>query len=168
MREEGGGRMFLATRMGRVAAIALPSAGTALAFVVMSRYNLIGNEPVWVILVLLALGAVIGQTTGRLLEADPNGWKLHLGVGLQCLGVAAIIYAIGWGPTLAIGFLFVAARALDIVGSRVWPVVVMWTAIATLAGEIAIGVGLVPTYVSTPSVHGLAVLSVLGVSFVTW
>ncbi len=165
---EGGGRVFLASRLGRVAAVALPSAGTALAFVVMSRYHLIGDEPVWVILVLLAVSAVIGESMSRLLEADPNGWKLHAGVGLQCLGVGAVIYAIGWGPTLAIGVLFIAARALDIVGSRVWPIVVIWTAIATLAGQIAIGVGLVGTSVPTPSVHGLAVLSVLGVWFVTW
>jgi diguanylate cyclase (GGDEF)-like protein len=157
----------LAARLPRVAAVALPSAGTALAFVVMSRYHLIGDQPVWVILVLLALAAVIGESMSRLLEADPNGWKLHVGVGLQCLAVAAVIYAIGWGPTLAIGFLFIAARALDIVGSRVWPIVVIWTAISTLAGQIAIGVGL-STYVPTPSVHGLAVLSVLGVWFVTW
>src|SRR6185437_11955332 len=74
----------------------------------------------------------------------------------------------GWGPTLAIGFLFIAARALDIVGSRVWPIVVIWTAISTLLGQIAIGLGLVDTYVPTPSVHGLAALSVLGVWFVTW
>src|SRR5580692_7827809 len=165
---EGGGRVFVATRLGRVAAVAIPSAGTALAFLVMSRYNLIGDEPVWVILVLLALGAVIGEWMSRLLAADPNGWKLHAGVGLQCLSVAAVIYAIGWGPTLAIGFLFIAARALDIVGSRVWLIVVIWTAITTLAGQIAIGVGLVHTYVPVPSVHGLAVLSVLGVWFVTW
>jgi diguanylate cyclase (GGDEF)-like protein len=160
--------LFLATRLGRFAAVALPSAGTALAFVVMSRYNLIGDEPVWLILVLLALAAVIGESMSRLLASDPNGWKLHAGVGLQCLGVGAVIYAIGWGPTLAIGFLFIAARALDIVGSRVWPIVVIWTAITTLAGQIAIGVGLVHTYVPTPSVQGLAVLSVLGVWFVTW
>jgi hypothetical protein len=115
--------MSPATPLGRVATVALPSVGTALAFVVMSRFNLIGDEPVWVILVLLALSAVIGERMSRLLAADPHGWKLHVGVGLQCLAVGAVIYAIGWGPTLAIGFLFIAALALDIVGSRVWPIV---------------------------------------------
>ena len=160
--------MFSATRLGRVAAVAVPSGATAVAFVVMSRFNLIGDEPVWVILVLLALSVVIGIWMTRLLATDPHGWRLHVGVGLQCLAVGAVIYAIGWGPTLAIGFLFIAARALNIVGSRVWPIAVIWTAIATLAGQIAIGVGLVHTYVPTPSVEGLAVLSVLGVWFVTW
>ncbi|HSZ37054.1 MAG TPA: hypothetical protein VK773_08190, partial [Acidimicrobiales bacterium] len=68
---------------------------------IMSRYHLIGDQPIWVILVLLGLAAVIGIASIRLLEADGNGWKLHVGVGLQCLAVAAVIYAIGWGPTLA-------------------------------------------------------------------
>jgi diguanylate cyclase (GGDEF)-like protein/PAS domain S-box-containing protein len=168
MREEGGARSLLPTRLGRVAAVALPSAGTALAFVIMSRYHLVGDEPVWVILILLAVAAVVGEASIGLLESNPNGWALHIGVGLLCLVVGAVIYTIGWGPTLAIGFLFIAARALDIVGSRVWPIVVIWTAISILAGQIAIGTGVVATYVPSPSVQGLAVLSVLGVWFVTW
>ena len=154
-------------RLRRVAAVVLPSAATGLAFVVMSRLHLIGHEPVWVVLVLLLVAAVVSETTSRLLEVNQSRWSLHTAIGLQCLVVAAIIYAIGWGPTLAIGFLFVAARAFDIVGSRVWIFVVIWAAVATAAGQVAIALGLY-SYVPVPSVHGLAGLSVLGVSVVVW
>jgi PAS domain-containing protein len=156
------------TRLPRIAAVALPSLGTALAFVVLSRLHLIGNQPVWLVLVLLFIAAVVGEVSGRMLEVNQNMWSAHVAVGLQCLTVAAVLYTIGWGPTLAIGFLFVGARALDIVGSRVWVVVVVWAAIATAAGQVAIALGLVSSYVPVPSVHGLAALSVLGVSVVTW
>jgi len=155
-------------RMARIAAVALPSAGTAVAFVVMSHLHLIGDEPVWVILGLLAVAAVIGESSGRVLEFNQSAWAIHGAVGLQCLSVAAIIYTIGWGPTLAIGFLFVAARALDLVGSKAWYVVAIWAAVATTAGQVAIAVGLVSTYVPVPQVHGLAALGVLGVGFVAW
>ncbi len=156
------------TRLPRIAAVALPSVGTALAFVVLSRLHLIGDQPVWLVLILLFIAAVVGEVSGRMLEVNQSMWSVHVAVGLQCLTVAAVIYTIGWGPTLAIGFLFVGARALDIVGSRVWVVVVVWAAVATAAGQVAIALGLVSSYVPVPSVHGLAALSVLGVSVVTW
>ncbi len=152
----------------RLAAVALPTAGTAVAFVVMSHFHLIGHEPVWVILALLLVGGLVGESTGRLLEANQSAWVLHLAVGAQCLTVGAIIYAIGWGPTLAIGFLFVAARALDLAGSRVLWAVLFWTAVATFGGELAIAFGLITSYVPVPEVHGLAALMVLGVAAVTW
>ncbi len=163
-----GGQLPTTTRLHRAASVALPSAGTALAFVIMARLHLIGNKPVWMILALLFVAAVLGESTSRLLQVNHSPLAVHVGVAGQCLGVAAITYVIGWGPTLAIGFLFVAARALDLVGSRVWSVVVLWSAIGTGAGVAAIALGLVPSYVPVPKVYGLAALSVLGVSFVVW
>lgn len=168
MSEEGSGTTGFGTRLPRFAAIALPSAGTAAAFVLMSRLHLIGTAPLWIILSLLVLSAVIGHTTTQLLDRTQALWAVHTAVGLQCIGVTAIIYAIGWGPALAIGFLFVAARALHFVGSRAWPVIVIWTAIGTLAGQAAISLHVVSSYVPAPYVDGIAALEVLGVGFVTW
>jgi diguanylate cyclase (GGDEF)-like protein len=166
--EKGGGQLPTTTRLHRAAAVALPSVGTAIAFVILSRLHLLGDKPVGVILAILAVAGVLGESTSRLLQVKRTPLAVHLGVGGQCLAVAAVIYAIGWGPTLALGFLFVAARAFDLAGSKVWYVVVIWTAIATAAGQMAIAFGLVSTYVPVPEVHGLAVLGVLGVSCVTW
>jgi diguanylate cyclase (GGDEF)-like protein/PAS domain S-box-containing protein len=155
-------------RLPRLAAVALPSAGAAGAFVLMSRLHLLGHAPLWVTLTLLVVAALISQSTSHLLATNHSTWAVHIGVGLQCLGVAAIIYTIGWGPTLAIGFLFVAAHSLDLTGSRAWPVIVIWTAVATAAGQVAIALHIVASYVPAPYVDGLAALEVLGVAFVTW
>jgi diguanylate cyclase (GGDEF)-like protein len=155
-------------RLAKVTAVALPSAGTAIAFVVMSRLHVIGDKPVWLVLALLFAAAVVGESSGRMLEVHQSMGAIHLAIGLQCMSVAAIIYTIGWGPTLAIGFLFVAARALDLVGSRAWFVVAVWAAVGTAAGQMAIAFGLVSSYVSVPAVHGLAALEVLGVGVVVW
>ena len=156
------------TRLAKVTAVALPSAGTAIAFVIMSRLHVIGDKPVWLVLALLFVAAVIGESSGRMLEVNQSTQAIHVAIGLQCMSVAAIIYTIGWGPTLAIGFLFVAARALDLVGSRAWFVVAIWAAVGTAAGQMAIAFGLVSSYVSVPAVHGLAALEVLGVGVVVW
>ncbi|MBV8462301.1 MAG: hypothetical protein JO368_03350, partial [Acidimicrobiales bacterium] len=150
------------TGLARAAAVLVPSAGTAVAFVVMSHFHLLGETPVWLVLALLFVAALIGEGVGRLLlRPDQREWVLHVGVGLQCLTIGAVIYAIGWGPTLAIGFLFVAATALDLAGSRVWYVVAVWAAVATALGQIAIATGLAYSYVAEPWVHGLAALAVL-------
>ena len=82
------------------------------------------------------------------------------------LGITAIIYVIGWGPTLTIGYVFAVSRALDTAGSRVWPIALGWTTCGIVVGQVAIETGLVPTYVPTPYVHGLAVLGILGTGFV--
>ena len=82
--------------------------------------------------------------------------------------MSAIIYAIGWGPTLTIGYVFVVSRALDAGGSRVWRATLGWMTLGVALGQVAIVVGLVPSYVPTRYVHGLAVLGVLGMAFVVW
>jgi diguanylate cyclase (GGDEF)-like protein len=166
--EEGTGATGIGVRLPRFAAIALPSAGTAAAFVLMAHLHLIGNAPLWIILSLLVLAALIGQSMTQLLDRTQDVWAIHTSVGLQCIAVTAIIYVIGWGPALAIGFLFIAARALDIVGSRAWPVIVIWTAVGTLLGQAAISLHIVSSYVPDPYVDGIAALEVLGVGFVTW
>lgn len=115
---------------------------------------------------LLAGGALTGVLTSRAIRPDARSLTLHLAIGAQCLATAVIIYAIGWGPTLAVGYLFIAARALNLAGSRSWPFTFLWASVGTIIGEVAIAFGAVSTYVPVPYVHGLAALSILGLGFV--
>ena len=62
---------------------------------------------------------------------------------------------------IALGYVFVCARALDEIGARVWRIAVIWSTVGIVLGEIAIACGLVHTYVPTPEVHGIAGLSTL-------
>ena len=142
------------------------SALTAVAFVVLSHFKLTGRWPLWALLTLLVGSSVVGEWTNRSVRMGAPARSLHLAIGLQSLSVAAVIYAIGWGPTLSIGYLFVAARALNSAGSRTWPVSFMWATIGTVLGQVAIALGLVSTYVTVPYVHGLAALAILGLGFV--
>jgi diguanylate cyclase (GGDEF)-like protein len=152
----------------RVASVVVPSILTGIAFVVLSRFGLIGHLPLWLLLALLIVASLVGEFTGKLVHADASAWALHLAIAAQSLSVSAIIYAIGWGPTLGIGYLFIVARALDLAGTRAWRVSFIWAAIAISIGEVSIAVGLVPSYVPVPYVHGLAGLDILGVGFVMW
>ncbi len=152
--------------MNRATIVIVPSILTGIAFVVLSRLGLAGHLPLSALLALLVVTGLVGQFTGRFVHFEASTLSLHFGLAVQCLSVSVVIYAIGWGPTLAVGYLFIAARALDEAGTRAWRVTLVWATIGIVLGQISIVVGLVPTYVSVPYVHGLAVLSILGMGFV--
>ena len=139
----------------RAAVLIVPSTLTAIAFAVLRHFNADGNLPLALIFALLALGGVSGEFAGRFMTPDVNGLTLHVAIAAETLGVTAIIYAIGWGPTLTIGYVFILARVLDTVGSRVWRVTFGWTVVGIVLGQVAIALNMVPTYVPVPDVHGL-------------
>ncbi len=153
-------------RVSQAAVVVVPSALTAMSFAVLRRFDAIGNLPLWLILTLLVVGGAVGEIAIRVVREDSTSLALHAAVAPEVLAVTAIIYAIGWGPTLTVGYLFILARVLDAGGSRVWSVTYVWSVVGIVLGEIAIACNVVPTYVPTPYVHGLAFLGILGNAFV--
>jgi len=139
---------------------------TVIAFVVLSRFHLAGDLPLGALVGLLVGSALAGELTGRWCGKDPGRARLNVVVAVHVLTISVIIYAIGWGPTLAVGYLFVVARDLEDFGSRVTRPALFWVVTGTALGQIAIGVGLAPSYVPEPGVHGLGALACLGVVFV--
>jgi diguanylate cyclase (GGDEF)-like protein len=163
MMQEAGGPP---RRLSRVALVVVPCVLTGIAFTVLHRFHALGNAPLWLILTLLGVGGVCGEFGGRFVTPDARSAALHAAIGAEILGVTAIIYVIGWGPTLTIGYVFVLARVLDTGGSSVWRLTLGWTIVGIVLGQIAIQLGVVSTYVSTPDVHGIAFLGILGMAFV--
>jgi diguanylate cyclase (GGDEF)-like protein/PAS domain S-box-containing protein len=144
----------------------LASALTGATFILLHALNLLGNLPLWELGVMFAACVFVGQVAIRLWGTDPTPVQLRALLGTQLMAVTVIIYAIGWGPTLAIGYAFVVAGDLEEIGSRIWRPALAWTVAGIAAGQLAIAAGWVHSYVSAPYVHGLAVLSALGVGFI--
>jgi diguanylate cyclase (GGDEF)-like protein/PAS domain S-box-containing protein len=151
---------------GRYSWMILASALTAVMFVVLRMRGLLGDMPLGELVPILLAGFVLGQVAVRLWGTDPTPVQLRALLGVQMMTVTMVIYAIGWGPTLAIGYAFVAAGDLEEIGSRIWRPALAWTVVGIAAGQIAIAAGWVHSYVAVPYVHGLGVLSALGVGFV--
>src|ERR1700730_18319234 len=154
--------------VGRAAFVVVPSVVTGGALVVLSRLGFVGDLPLWLLLSLLIVVSVVGQLTGGVMGRDATAPALRAAIGAQVLAISTLIYAIGWGPTLSVGYVFVVASALDGAGARGWRITLGWAAVGITLGEVAIAVGVVPTYVPAPYVHGLAALDILGMAFVMW
>jgi len=143
----------------------LTLAVVAPVFLVARRLDLIASTPIWFLLVLLCVAFVASCVTTALWGQCHQGWRLWARIAEQTFGITAVMYAIGWGPMLAIGLIFGAVEGIRLSGSRaVAPAMVSSVAALTL-GELAIAAHIAPTLVGQPLVHGLAVLAVLGVTF---
>jgi len=139
---------------------------TALAFVVVYHFHLAGNLPLGVLLGLVGGAALMAEVTGRWCGRNPSHARVRAVAAVHILTISVIIYAIGWGPTLAVGYLFVVARDLEDFGSRVARPALLSVIVGTIGGQLAIAAGLAPSYVPEPGVHWLGALACLGVLFV--
>ncbi|HET9728352.1 MAG TPA: EAL domain-containing protein [Acidimicrobiia bacterium] len=146
--------------------LVVPSILTGAAFALLSRFGLVGDLPLWTLLTLLAVAGVCGEVFVSSVRPDSSTLRLNGSIAMQTLAVTAIIYPIGWGPMLTIGYVFVFARLLQVGGSRVALPTLWWTAAFVLIGETAIALHLVPSYLNPAYAHGVAALGVLGVAFV--
>ena len=83
-----------------------------------------------------------------------------MAVEMACVGI--VIYGLGWGPVLAIGFVFGAADGMRSGGSAVAKPAMVCTVVCIALGQLAIAVGLAPSLLPQPLVHGLGALVALG------
>lgn len=135
-------------------------------FAVLRHFKLTAAHPWWLVsgatvIVTLVVGAAHGIWKG---DASYRGMCCRIAIEMG--GIAFITYLLGWGPTLAIGFLFGAADNIGDSGSRATHPVIFFAILDIAIGQLLIAQGVVASVVPTPLVHGLALLASLGVIFV--
>jgi diguanylate cyclase (GGDEF)-like protein/PAS domain S-box-containing protein len=143
--------------MGPVAAVAI------LGF---REIHLVARSPVWLIPVILVGGQLLTTACGFWWDGSPNSRvRLHARIGSQAALVTAVIYATGWGPALAIGLVLVGQEALAMTGSSSQRLVLGWNLSCLAVGQGLIALGWAPSLIPAPEVHGLAVLTAIGITF---
>jgi diguanylate cyclase (GGDEF)-like protein/PAS domain S-box-containing protein len=135
------------------------------AFWLAGRLSLISPTPLWVLCALLAASFFCTSVATVFSEKADTTATVWVRVAVHVFGITAVMYAIGWGPMLAIGLIFGAVESIRLSGLRaVMPAIVL-SVVGLGCGQLAIAVGVAPTLVEQPLVHGLAVLAALGVTF---
>ncbi len=129
------------------------------------RLDLIAATPIWFLIGLLLVAFLMSCVTTALWGQYHQGWRLWARIAEQTFGITAVMYALGWGPMLAIGLIFGAVEGIRLSGSRAVAPAMVASVAALTFGELAIAAGIAPTLVDPPLVHGLAVLAALGVTF---
>ncbi len=129
------------------------------------RLGLIAQTPLWILCAMMVGSLMLTSVATALWEGDATGWRLWARVGMEASGIGTVIYAIGWGPTLVIGLVFGAVDNIRVSGARAATPSIVSSVVVLGVGQVAIALGIAPTLVRQPLVHGLAVLAALGVAF---
>jgi diguanylate cyclase (GGDEF)-like protein/PAS domain S-box-containing protein len=139
----------------------LPYLGTpigAVGFWLMHRANLLGPKPFWVILVLLLVTAgTNGCAYFIALRLPPGAARMHLRLGMAAICTTLILYATGWGPVIAIGYVLGVSDVLRTDGSEAWWRGTLWSCVAIALGEIGISTGIAPSILAPNVAHAVAV-----------
>ena len=135
----------------------------AVALCVSRRAGLVAPLPYWLIVTLVLGAQAVSIVLAALWTGRVRGWHLTAYVGGLMGLIGAVAYSTGWGPVLSLGFIFGAAFALHLSGSAATRPALVWTVLYMALGELAIALGIAPSLVRKPLVHGLAGLGLLGV-----
>jgi diguanylate cyclase (GGDEF)-like protein/PAS domain S-box-containing protein len=154
-------RVRLKVRILDPAVAAGPPAVAALCLFRLT--GLIAALPYWLIVVVV-LGAQAASVVAAALWAErPRGWHLTAYVGVVMGVIGVVAYSTGWGPILALGFIFGAAYVMQLSGSAATRPAIVWVVVFMSLGQLAISMGIAPTLISKPLVYGLTGLGLLGV-----
>src|SRR5579872_3349981 len=132
---------------------------TGAAFIGLRSAGWLGTLSLLLIIVVLLVGAVLSEVAFQTARAsDGFGWQIVI----PFVAVTVVIYSIGWGPALTIGYLYPLSEAFRLKRPPPAAPVFVTLALGLAVGEILVEENVVHSYVPTPYAHGLAALGLLG------
>lgn len=134
----------------------------AASFCGLRSLGLIAPQPYPTLVALVAGAGLVSLALFRWLDDPCCAWHLPVFVVVDTAIIGVVAYATGWGPLLAIGFVFGGATAMRQFGARATPWAVAATAVAMGAGQLLIAARLAPILVSRSLLPGLTTLDGLG------
>jgi len=125
--------------------------------------HLTAQLPYWVIVALVLVGQAVAILAAVAWPAPHRGPALYGRVGVMMAVIGAVSYSTGWGPVLAIGFVFGAADAMEVSGPAAATPALICSAVYIGLGQLAIATGTAPSLIQPDHVNGLAGLSAVGI-----
>jgi diguanylate cyclase (GGDEF)-like protein/PAS domain S-box-containing protein len=124
----------------------------------MHRAGLLGPAPYWLIVALLGVTGAChagAYVISSRMAAGPA--RMHLRLSVGALSTTVILYATGWGPVIAIGYVLAVSDVLRSDGSQAWWRGTDWSVGTIALGQIAITIGLAPSILALHVSHAVAV-----------
>jgi diguanylate cyclase (GGDEF)-like protein/PAS domain S-box-containing protein len=128
----------------------------------------VGDTPLWLMIVLLAVTSVVNFLSVVWLRTHPGpGAPMQVRLAVSAFSTAAIVYAIGWGSMFVIGFAVGVAEIVRSNGTATWRGALGWNAAGVAAGEIAIQLHIAPSILPLAIAHEVALLGFCCLAVVT-
>jgi diguanylate cyclase (GGDEF)-like protein/PAS domain S-box-containing protein len=148
-------------RAGYVAAVI-----TAFAFWCLGRWDLVARLSPLQLLALFVGGNLATKLVAYWCRGAASYIRLLVRIAAETTLITIVMYATGWGPVLAIGYMFLVHDVVGEVGARAWRITLVCALTGIALGQLAIAAHLAPSFIAAPRVHGLATLGALGLAFV--
>jgi diguanylate cyclase (GGDEF)-like protein len=129
----------------------------------LERAHLVSERPLWLLLLVLVGSAAVGWAGDAVQRSHRSTRSLHLKVACQSASVTAIIYLVGWGPALAIGYALPLLNTGFFVGRRGRWALVVWPALCIGCAQIAVSTGVAKLLIARNTSNALALIDVLAV-----
>jgi diguanylate cyclase (GGDEF)-like protein/PAS domain S-box-containing protein len=130
----------------------------------LREFGLSGDGPLWIIAVVLVIGAVSQQpAVQRRLAGGDLQRRVWPRVGLHVLQATATMYLTGWGSLLAVAHLHILSVHLKQSGSRSWRPAAVASVAGIAIGQILFAAGVLHSYLDVTRTNGVALLIGLGV-----
>ncbi len=139
---------------------------TAVALWWLERFHVVAAQPLWLLIVAVAIGYLCSWIVHLVYAAAPSRGRLHARIAVQVAVATTLMYMTGWGPALTLGYIFVARDNLTVGRDLSWRAIAAWVAAGLAAGQAAVSLGLAPSFVGVPDEYGLAALAALASLFV--
>jgi len=149
-------------RQGMADPAMLANPPVAAIFCLLAAKHLVAPDPYWFYVAVVLGGGAVAISSRAVWGMGVRPWHRDAYVAANMAVIASVAYSTGWGPILSIGFLFGAAGAFHIYGSRaMWPALV-WTTVCMALAQTAIALRIAPTFIPLHLVQGVAGLSLTG------
>jgi diguanylate cyclase (GGDEF)-like protein/PAS domain S-box-containing protein len=128
-----------------------------LGFTLFHWLGLLGPAPLWVLLGMVALTALIGGGVELLSKRIPSRRaRTQLRLACATLCTTVILYATGWGPVIAIGFVLAVIDGLRTEGSKAWLPGAGWCIAGMALGQASVALGVAPSVLEPHVAHAVA------------
>jgi diguanylate cyclase (GGDEF)-like protein len=131
----------------------------------IARWHLTAPRPLWLVCAVFAAVSAAGWAVDAFHDRRPGRVESQLRIAVPAVGVTVIIYLIGWGPALAVGYVFPMLNMTFYGATRRAFQMAVWPLVALAVGQSLVAVGAVHLLLNERSSMALAVVGAVAVIF---
>ena len=133
---------------------------------ILGRYHVVAQQPLWLWIAVFTAIPSTSAVADFAYRRNPTEARLQARIAVHAAAVTMVIYCSGWGPVLTGAFVFVALENIAHDGARTWRTTMMWSLVGIAIGQLAIGWGWAPSFLTAGHSAALGLMGVFVLLFV--